>query len=197
MREVLHRERHVGVAQEFLVLVAVRVECPDDEGATADDLADTAGDVGFRPRHASNAHCAVQGEVDAVERPARLEVGDHGIKIETLELLGIVEGRSHRVRQGRIVVKHLDVQLGRPPVTVGVAAGVHDGTFACALVVGFRVHVVLRLLCWCCPEFEGRMRAAVSAVSGGQRHSPMEYLDFGRISASGPFGFSLRYDQKF
>ena len=77
MREVLHAEGHVGGCQEFLVLVAVRIEGADDEGAAPDHLAHPPRDVGLGLRHAAHAHRAVQREIDAVPFPAGLQLGDH------------------------------------------------------------------------------------------------------------------------
>ena len=59
---------------------------------------------------------------------------------KTLELLGIVETLAHRIGQTGVPVQHVEVQLLRPPVTVGLG-GVHHRAFARALVVSFCVHV--------------------------------------------------------
>ncbi len=64
--------------QELGILVAMRIEGADDEGSHfADDLADTPRDIGLRSRNAAHAHRPVQAEIDAVERPCRLQAGDH------------------------------------------------------------------------------------------------------------------------
>ena len=77
VREVFDREGHVGLGQEFRILVAVRIEGADDEGLAPDHLADAAGDVGLRSRDAAHAHRPVQAEIDPVERPLLLQAGDH------------------------------------------------------------------------------------------------------------------------
>ena len=75
---------------------------------------------------------AVPGHADE-ERPIVAEVGrppilrlrhqgveilDHGVEIEAVEFLGVVEGRAHRVGQRGVLVKDLKVELVRPPVTI-------------------------------------------------------------------------------
>src|SRR5262245_20857380 len=77
VRKVFDRERHVGLSQELLVLVAVRIEGADDEGAATNDLAHPPRQLRFGPRHAAYAHGAVQAEIDAVEWPLPLELRDH------------------------------------------------------------------------------------------------------------------------
>ncbi len=82
MREVFDSEGHVGVAQEFLVFVAVRVEGRGDESVRSQHRAYPAGKLGLGPRHAAHAHGAVQAEIGAVELAAihplgRLDLRDH------------------------------------------------------------------------------------------------------------------------
>src|SRR5579871_5173922 len=48
----------------------------------------------------------------------RVKVFDDGIQIETLELLGVVEVFAHRIGQGGMLVKDLNIQLIRPPFAV-------------------------------------------------------------------------------
>ena len=62
--------------------------------------------------------------------------------VQLLELFGIAEARAHRVRQGRVLMKDLQVQLVRPPVAVrsdrgrGRGAGpVDDRALACGRAV--------------------------------------------------------------
>src|SRR5882672_20486 len=52
-----------------------------------------------------------------------IEVLDHGIEVEALEFLGVVERLAHRIGQRGVLVENLKVQLVRPPVTVRVCAG--------------------------------------------------------------------------
>ena len=47
-----------------------------------------------------------------------MEVLDHGIQVEALEFLGVVERLAHRIGQGGVLVENLKVQLVRPPVAV-------------------------------------------------------------------------------
>ena len=88
MREVLHRERHVGSGQKLLVLVAVRIEGADDEGLATDNRPHPPRDVGFRLRHAAHAHGAVQGEIDAVPLAAGLKLGDLAAEEMLVGVLG-------------------------------------------------------------------------------------------------------------
>src|SRR5690348_10926121 len=53
-------------------------------------------------------------------RHQRVQVLNYSIQVETLEFLGIIEVFAHRIGQVRMLVKHLDVQLVRPPVTIRV-----------------------------------------------------------------------------
>ncbi len=52
-----------------------------------------------------------------------MQVLDHGIEVEALEFLRIVERLVHWIGQGGVLVENLHVQLVRPPVTVRVYAG--------------------------------------------------------------------------
>ena len=47
-----------------------------------------------------------------------MEVFDHGIEVEALEFLGVVELRVHRIGQGRMLVQDLQVDLVRPPFRI-------------------------------------------------------------------------------
>ena len=51
-------------------------------------------------------------------RHHRLDVLLHGIEVEGLELLGVVELRAHGIARRRVLVQDLQVQLVRPPVPV-------------------------------------------------------------------------------
>src|SRR5215470_395604 len=77
VRKVFDRERHVGLTQEFLILVAVRIEGADDEGAATNDRAYPPRQLGLGPRHAAHAHGAVQAEINAIEWPLPFELRDH------------------------------------------------------------------------------------------------------------------------
>ena len=52
-----------------------------------------------------------------------MQVLDHGVQVEALKLLGVVERLVHWVGQSRVTVEDLEVQLLRPPVAVHVSAG--------------------------------------------------------------------------
>src|SRR6185295_8116673 len=47
-----------------------------------------------------------------------MQVLDHGVQIEALELLSVVERLSHRIGQGRVLVQNLQVELVRPPARI-------------------------------------------------------------------------------
>ena len=87
MREILAAERQVGVAQEFLVLVAVRIESCGDEGARSDDCADATGKFGFGTGNAARGHGAVDAEIDAVERSLGGELCDHAADVGLVGVL--------------------------------------------------------------------------------------------------------------
>jgi hypothetical protein len=55
-------------------------------------------------------------------RHQRAEVRDHGIEIEALELIGVVERPAHGVGKVRVVMENLDIKLVRPPVTIRESA---------------------------------------------------------------------------
>ncbi len=78
------------------------------------------------PRHADEQSTIVA----EVGRPPRLrirhqgmQVLDHGVQIEGLEFLGIVEILAHRIGQGGVAMQNLEVELVRPPVSVPVCVG--------------------------------------------------------------------------
>ena len=82
--------------------------------------------AGAVPGHADEER-AVMAEVG---RPPVLrighqgaQVGDHGIEVEALERLGVVERRAHRVGERGMLVQDLQVELVGPPVTVRMALG--------------------------------------------------------------------------
>ena len=47
-----------------------------------------------------------------------MQVLDHGIQVEALEFLGVVERLAHRIGQRGVLVERMKVQLVRPPVTI-------------------------------------------------------------------------------
>ena len=77
--------------------------------------------AGAVPRH-PNEQTAVVAKVGRPPilrvRHQGMKVLDHGIQVEALEFLGVVERLAHRIGQGRVLVENLEVQLVRPPVTV-------------------------------------------------------------------------------
>ena len=88
-------------------------------------VADAVG-AGEVPRH-PNEQPAVVAKVGRPPilriRHQGMQVLDHRIQVEALEILGVVERLAHRIRQGGMLVQNLNVQLVRPPVTVRVCAG--------------------------------------------------------------------------
>jgi hypothetical protein len=77
------------------------------------------------PRHADEQRPVVA----EVRRPPILrlihqftEVLLHGLQVETLELLSVIETLSHRIGLGGMLVQDIDLQLVRPPVRVRRAA---------------------------------------------------------------------------
>src|SRR5437764_1449598 len=69
------------------------------------------------------------------------QVLDHGVEVETLELLGVVERLAHRIRQAGVAMKDRNIQLGWPPVAVAMSSG--ERALARALV-SLCVHISLR-----------------------------------------------------
>ena len=47
-----------------------------------------------------------------------MQILDHGIEVEALEFLGIVERLAQRVGLGGMLIENLKAQLIRPPVTI-------------------------------------------------------------------------------
>jgi hypothetical protein len=124
VRVVLHAERQIRVTQEIRILVTVRIERAGDETFRADDFAHAAGDRRFRLRHIPHTHRAMQGDVRAIERPLRLELGDHLIEEAIEGLLGDPSGRRPRLREQRrldadqfdvgVLPRHLHEPAQRP-----------------------------------------------------------------------------------
>jgi hypothetical protein len=67
-------------------------------------------------------------------RHQRMQVLDHRVEIEALELLGVVEILAHWIRQGGVAMEHLDAQCIRPPVAVDLSAGARERALACTFV---------------------------------------------------------------
>jgi hypothetical protein len=99
------------------------------------------------PRHA-NEQSAVVTEVG---RPPLLRVRhqgtqvlDHGVDVEALEFLGIVERFAHRIGGGRVRMEHADIEVLWPPVAVPVSAGASRDRALAGAFVSLCVHVFLR-----------------------------------------------------
>src|SRR6202035_2790425 len=121
--------------QQAARLVEIRVVRPAVERReallTGAGAAATVGDAvgpGAMPRHADE-QSAIVTEVGGppllrVRHQGR-EVLDHGVKVEALEFLGIVERFAHRIGGGRVAMEHADIEMLWPPVAVpgSVAAG--------------------------------------------------------------------------
>ena len=77
------------------------------------------------PRHADE-QTAVVAEVGRPPllrvRHQGMQVLDHGVEVEALELLGVVERLAHRIGQVGVPMENLNVQRVRPPVAVRVSA---------------------------------------------------------------------------
>ncbi len=82
--------------------------------------------------------------VAVVRRPPLLRGRHHlddvplqGLEVEARERLDVVEVLVQRVRQGRVLVQHLQVQLVRPPIPIRPARGRirEDGVFTLAAAV--------------------------------------------------------------
>src|ERR1700738_2671089 len=77
MWKIFYRKRHVGVVEELAVLVAVEIEGRGDECLGSDRFPHPPRQFGLRARDAAYGHGPVQAEIDAVERFAGLDLGDH------------------------------------------------------------------------------------------------------------------------
>ena len=119
--------------QQAARLVEVRVVGPGVEGrealrtrgAAAAAVVDAVG-AGAVPRHPDEQRpvVAVVGRPPVLRRGHHhLDVLLHGIEVERLELLGVVERLTHGIGERRVLVEHLQVQLIRPPTQVRRGAG--------------------------------------------------------------------------
>ena len=72
-----------------------------------------------------------------------MEVLDHGIEIEALEFLRIIELLVHGIGQGGVLVQDLQVQLIRPPARIGrcarncVPVRAHYRAFGFGWIIGY------------------------------------------------------------
>ena len=100
------------------------------------------------PRHADH-QAAVVAEVGRPPllrvRHQRMQVLDHRVEIEALELLRVVERLAHRIGQVGVPMENLEVQLVRPPVAVPVSA--RERALARALV-SLCVHGLSPITMW-------------------------------------------------
>ena len=102
-------------------------------GAGATATVGNAVRAGAMPGHADE-QSAIVAEVG---RPPRLrvlhqgmQVLDHGVEVEALEFLGIVERLAHRIGGGRLRMEHADIEVLWPPVAVPVSVGAVERAFA-------------------------------------------------------------------
>ncbi len=72
-----------------------------------------------------------------------MQVLDHGVEIEALEFLGVVERLAHRIGGGRFAMEYADLEMLWPPVAVPVSFGAGERAFA-ALSSVFASMVFLR-----------------------------------------------------
>ncbi len=77
MRKIFHRERHVGVFEELVVLIAMKIEGRGDERFGANRFAHPPRQFGLGAGDAAHCHGAVQAKINAVERFFRFDLGDH------------------------------------------------------------------------------------------------------------------------
>src|SRR5215467_4067037 len=68
-----------------------------------------------------------------------MQLLDHGVEVEALELLGVIERRTHWIGQLGVAMENRNVQLVRPPVTVPVST--RERAFASVVVVDFCIHL--------------------------------------------------------
>jgi len=73
-----------------------------------------------------------------------LEVLNHGVEVEALEFLGVVERFAHRIGGRRIGMERADIEVFRPPIAVPVPVGAAAHRALARAVVSFCVHVSLR-----------------------------------------------------
>ena len=149
-------------------VVRPRVERREALLAGAGAAAAVGDAVGARavPRHADH-QSAVVAEVGRPPllrvRHQGMQVLDHGVQIEALEFLGVVERLAHRIGQGRVLVETAQVQRVRPPVAVPVSArAARERALARTLVVSFCVHLPTRSLCLASENHSKRSRAISS-----------------------------------
>ena len=126
-------------------VVRPAVERRETLRAGAAAAAAVADAVGARavPRHADEQRAVVA----EVGRPPRLRVRHQReevllerLVVELLELLGVVEVLAHRIGQGRVLMENRQVQLVRPPVSIGHALLPRERAF------GHVIHHCLLLL---------------------------------------------------
>jgi hypothetical protein len=77
MRKIFHREGQVGVFEELVVLIAMKVEGRGDKRLGTDRFPYPPRQFGFRPEDAAHGHRPVHTEIDPVERLLGLDLGDH------------------------------------------------------------------------------------------------------------------------
>src|SRR5713226_3969630 len=68
MRKIFYGERHVGVSEKRVILIAVQIEGRGDEYVGADRFPYPARQFGLGARHAAYRHRPVQAEIDTLER---------------------------------------------------------------------------------------------------------------------------------
>src|ERR1700682_166067 len=73
-----------------------------------------------------------------------MQVLDHGVDVEALEFLGIVERFAHRIGGGRVGMESADIKVLWPPVAIPVSAGAAGERAFARVVISFCVHVFLR-----------------------------------------------------
>ena len=119
--------------QQAARLVEVRVVRPAIERreallAASGAAAAIANAVGARavPGHADE-QAAIVAEVGRPPilrvRHQGVQVLDHGVQVEALELLGVIEVLAHRIGQGGVLVKNLNVRAGSATILCSSVRG--------------------------------------------------------------------------
>ena len=73
-----------------------------------------------------------------------MQVLDHGVEVEGLEFLGVVERLAHRIGQSRVAVENRNVQRVRPPVAVLGSAPARERAFG-SIIHGRLLMVPVRI----------------------------------------------------
>src|SRR5712672_1584392 len=98
VRKIFYGKRHVGVSEKRVILIAVEIEGRGDDYAWADRLAYPACQFGLGARHAPYRHRPMQAEIDALERRAGVDLGNHPADEGFIGVLGDPSGADRGFR---------------------------------------------------------------------------------------------------